>query len=96
MGETEKPFSLGILVGRFQTIHAGHELMIETALSLCKQVGIFVGSSQEAGTAQNPFSYETREKLLRLLFGEQVQIFPLPDIGVGNNGTWGEYVLENV
>lgn len=75
MGETEKPFSLGILVGRFQTIHAGHELMIETALSLCKQVGIFVGSAQEAGTAQNPFSYETREKLLRLLFGEQVQIF---------------------
>ena len=56
MGETEKPFSLGILVGRFQTIHAGHELMIETALSLCKQVGIFVGSSQEAGPAQNPFS----------------------------------------
>lgn len=96
MGETEKPFSLGILVGRFQTIHAGHELMIETALSLCKQVGIFVGSAQEAGTAQNPFSYETREKLLRLLFGEQVQIFPLPDIGVGNNGTWGEYVLESV
>ena len=60
MAQKEKPFSLGILVGRFQTIHAGHELMIETALSLCKQVGIFVGSSQEAGTAQNPFSYETR------------------------------------
>lgn len=96
MAQKEKPFSLGILVGRFQTIHAGHELMIDTALSLCKQVGIFVGSSQEAGTAHNPFSYETRAMLLRLLFGDRVQIFPLPDIGVGNNGTWGEYVLENV
>lgn len=91
-----KPFSLGILVGRFQTLHAGHEQMIRTALSLCDRVGIFVGSSQESGTAKNPFSYDTREGLLRLLFGEAVDIFPLPDIGVGNNGTWGEYVLENV
>lgn len=92
----EKPFCLGILVGRFQTIHAGHEQMVRTALALCSRVGIFVGSSQEAGTEKNPFSYETRAALLRLLFGEQVDIFPLPDIGVGNNGSWGEYVLQNV
>lgn len=91
-----KPFSLGIVVGRFQTIHSGHEYMIRTALSLCEQVGIFVGSSQESGTAANPFSYSTREGLLRLLFGDQVNICPLPDIGVGNNSSWGEYVLHNV
>lgn len=91
-----KPFSLGILVGRFQTLHAGHEDMIRTALALCDRVGIFVGSSQEWGTANNPFSYATRERLLGLLFGGQAEIFPLPDIGVGNNGTWGEYVLRNV
>lgn len=91
-----KPFSLGILVGRFQTLHTGHEQMIRTALALCDRVGIFVGSSQESGTANNPFSYHTRESLLRLLFGSDVDIFPLPDIGVGNNGTWGEYVLRNV
>lgn len=92
----EKPFSLGILVGRFQTIHIGHEQMIRTALCLCSRVGIFVGSAQESGTANNPFPYAVREQLLHLLFGEQVQVFPLPDIGVGNNATWGEYVLENV
>ena len=92
----EKPFSLGILVGRFQALHTGHEQMIHTALALCDRVGIFVGSSQESGTANNPFSYETREGLLRLLFGNRVDIFPLPDIGVGNNAAWGEYVLQNV
>lgn len=91
-----KPFALGVIVGRFQTLHAGHEYMIRTALSLCQEVGIFVGSSQESGTAVNPFSYKTRESLLRLLFGNQVRICPLPDIGVGNNATWGEYVLKNV
>ena len=91
-----KPFSLGIIVGRFQTLHSGHEYMIRTALSLCQEVSIFVGSSQESGTAANPFSYQTRESLLRLLFGNQAYIYPLPDIGVGNNAAWGEYVLKNV
>ena len=25
-----------------------------------------------------------------------MEIYPLPDIGVGNNSTWGDYVLKNV
>ena len=92
----DKPFALGILVGRFQTLHAGHQQMIETALSLCDQVGIFVGSSQESGTRKNPFPYALRKKMLKNLFGDRVCIYPLPDIGVGNTAAWGDYVLENV
>ena len=92
----DKPYKLGILVGRFQTIHAGHEKMVNTALHLCEQVGIFVGSSQESLTSKNPFSYEIREEMLRAVFGEDIRVFPLPDIGVGNNSRWGEYVLRNV
>ena len=92
----DKPYKLGILVGRFQAIHAGHEKMVNTALHLCEQVGIFVGSSQESLTSKNPFSYEIREEMLRAVFGEDIRVFPLPDIGVGNNSRWGEYVLRNV
>ena len=89
----DKPYKLGILVGRFQTIHAGHEKMVNTALHLCEQVGIFVGSSQESLTSKNPFSYEIREEMLRAVFGVDIRAFPLPDIGVGNNPRWGDYVL---
>ena len=92
----DKPYKLGILVGRFQTIHAGHEKMVNTALQLCEQVGIFVGSSQEALTSKNPFSYEIREEMLHAVFGDAIRVYPLPDIGVGNNSRWGEYVLRNV
>lgn len=92
----EKPFRLGILVGRFQTLHAGHEMMVNTAITLCDRVGIFIGSSQESGTNKNPLSYEIREQLLRNVFGDAVEIFPLPDIGVGNTAAWGDYVLHNV
>ena len=91
-----KPFDLGIMVGRFQTFHSGHEYMIDKASAVCKRVGIFIGSSQESGTLKNPFTYEARKKMLKKVFGNQIEIYPLPDIGVGNNSKWGEYVLENV
>ena len=92
----DKPYKLGILVGRFQTIHLGHEKMVNTALHLCRQVGGFVGSSQESLTSKNPFSYEIREEMLHAVFGDAIRVYPLPDIGVGNNPRWGDYVLQNV
>lgn len=91
-----KAFKLGIIVGRFQTFHIGHECVVNKASQLCERVGIFIGSSQEEGTLKNPFSYEMRKDILQKIFGDSVYIYPLPDIGVGNNSTWGDYVLENV
>lgn len=91
-----KPFRLGIMVGRFQTLHSGHEFMIDKAIELCDEVGIFVGSSQESGTNKNPFSYEMRKSLLEAIYGNSIKIYPLPDIGVGNTAKWGDYVMQNV
>lgn len=91
-----KPYKLGIMIGRFQTPHLGHEQMIEKAIELCDEVGIFIGSSQESGTVKNPYTYEVREGLLSSVFGDRIKIYPLPDIGVGNNSSWGDYVIKNV
>ena len=91
----KKTFQLGIIVGRFQALHAGHELMINTGVSICEEMLVFIGSSQEQGTEKNPFSYELRKELLTDVFGDSIKIYPLPDIGVGNNGRWGDYVIEN-
>ncbi len=91
-----KAFKLGISVGRFQTFHNGHKVMLDTAIELCGRVGVFIGSSQEYGTSKNPFTYETRKGILEKIYGGAVEIYPLPDIGVGNNSAWGDYVLENV
>lgn len=92
----KKPFGLGIIVGRFQAQHVGHEMMIDKAIELCDNVGIFIGSSQESGTVKNPFDFETRKRLLKRVFGDKVSVYPLPDLGVGNNCAWGDYVLRNV
>lgn len=90
-----KAFKLGIIVGRFQTFHTGHQYMVDKACAVCDRVGILVGSSQESGTLKNPFTYEARKAMLQKVFGDRVRIEPLPDIGVGNNGKWGDYVLQN-
>ena len=90
-----KPYSLGLMVGRFQTFHKGHQAMIDQALALCETVGVFIGSSQESGTSQNPFSFELRREIISSLYGDRLRICPLPDIGVGNNAQWGDYVIDN-
>ena len=91
-----KEYSLGFIVGRFQILHKGHADMIEKAIELCDRVAVMVGSSQEAGTAKNPFDYETRKEFLRMQFGDRIDIHPLPDIGAGNNCRWGDYVMDTV
>ena len=92
----DKAFKLGIIVGRFQTFHTGHLDMVGKACAVCDRVGIFVGSSQESGTLKNPFPYEVRKTMLGKVFGSRVAIYPLPDIGVGNNSRWGDYVVDQV
>lgn len=89
-----RPFEFGLLVGRFQMLHLGHQRMIDRAAECCRQVGILIGSSDESGTFRNPFSYELRKELLEKVYGSRISVSPLPDIHVGNVPAWGEYVLD--
>lgn len=93
-----KLYKYGLIVGRFQMLHNGHRQMVETALELCDKVVVYIGSSQESGTRENPFSYLTRAAMFNAVFDTEVAqkrllIRPLQDIGAGNNDIWGRYVL---
>ncbi len=95
-----KPYANGLIVGRFQIFHIGHERIVRTALRLSETVLILIGSSQESRTEKNPLSYEERRAMISAVFGREIErgkliIAPLPDIGVGNVPEWGRYVLEN-
>lgn len=85
----------GLILGRFQVFHKGHESLVNQALSVCDKVLILVGSSDKSKTKDNPFTYETREKLIKEIFQHKVIVAPLPDLGVGDVNAWGDYVLEN-
>lgn len=89
----KKAYKTGLIVGRFQVLHKGHGDVIRKALELCEELVILVGSSQEAGTLKNPLDYETRKSIILQAFPD-TSVYPLPDIGVGNVGKWGDYVME--
>jgi nicotinamide-nucleotide adenylyltransferase len=93
-------YDTGLIVGRFQTFHKGHQSLVEAALQFCDRVIIFVGSSQESGTERNPFNIATRMEIIRECYPdkERVQIYALPDLTNENDITfaWGRFVLDNV
>lgn len=95
-----RPYDTGLVVGRFQTFHKGHQRLVENALKMCDRVLILVGSSQECGTERNPLNVETRIEMIRMVYPDKdrVIIYPLADLTNENDITtdWGRYVLKNV
>ena len=94
-----KPYDVGLICGRFQTFHKGHEKLIDTGLMLCDRLLIFIGSAQECGTERNPLNINTRTKMLRLIYGDSpnIMIYGLPDLTNENDirPEWGRYLLDN-
>ncbi len=95
-----KPYDIGVICGRFQTFHIGHESLVDTALKLCDRVLILVGSAQECGTERNPLNIDTRIRMLREVYGNDNKfiIKGLSDLTDENDirPEWGRYLLDNV
>lgn len=95
-----KPYDVGLICGRFQIFHKGHESLVETGLKLCDRVLILIGSAQECGTERNPFNINTRTKMLKTIYGDSsdIMIYGLADMTNENDirPEWGRYLLNNV
>ncbi len=55
---------IGVIIGRFQPFHLGHAWLIKKALEKFPKLIILVGSSNIEDD-NNPWSYETRAKMLK-------------------------------
>lgn len=95
-----KEFKTGIILGRFQHIHIGHDRLINIGLSLCDKLLIFIGSAQESGTIRNPYDYNYRVSLINEIYKDEIDsgriiLYPLEDMTNENDLTpkWGRYVL---
>lgn len=95
-----KPYDCGLICGRFQTFHIGHESLVETGFKLCDRVLVLIGSAQEYGTERNPLSITTRTEVLRAIYGdaENIMIYGINDLTNENDirPEWGRYLLDNV
>ena len=97
---SDRAYDTGLLVGRFQTFHKGHQKLVETGLLLCDRLLVLVGSAQECGTERNPLNIETRIQMIKAVYPDdsRVMIYALSDLSNENDirPEWGRYVLENV
>ena len=93
-----KPYDTGLIVGRFQTLHIGHQSLIDTGIKLCDRVLVLVGSAQECGTERNPLNINTRTKMLKEVYGDQIMIYAIADMTNEDDirPEWGRFLLENV
>ncbi len=53
-----------VLIGRFQPFHHGHHHLVEYGLSHCRQLILVLGSNNQVGTLQNPWSAEQRQAMI--------------------------------
>ena len=93
------PYDVGLIVGRFQTFHKGHQKLVETALTLCDRVLILVGSAQECGTERNPLNVETRIEMIKSVYDSpRIMIYALADMSNEHDirPEWGRYLLNNI
>lgn len=96
-----KVFSTGVLVGRFQHIHIGHEKLIKIGLSLCDKLLVFVGSADKVGTFRNPYEVRYRIDLISRIYKKEIEegriiIKPINDLTNEKDLTpsWGKYVIN--
>lgn len=95
-------FKYGLIVGRFQHIHIGHEKLINIGLKLCNKLLIFIGSANQLPSERNPYTYEYRKSLIEIIYKKEIEegkiiIAPLNDWEDSTVLTpkWGEYVLDS-
>ena len=94
-------YETGLVVGRFQHPHLGHQFLINTALSLCSHVYVGIGSSQASFIESNPFPSDLRLSTLQDLFKKElasdlISFVFLEDKGLGNSPAWGDYIRSQI
>lgn len=89
-----------LFIGRFQPFHNGHLHAVERILKISKKVIIAIGSTQESGTSENPWTAEQRIQMIEAALNEKkiskkkYEIVLVPNIN--NEALWVEHVTKLV
>lgn len=74
---------LAVLIGRFQPFHNGHAALLRRALDTAPRAAVVLGSSWQARSAKNPFTWRERAEMIAATLSEQertrVEFIPLRD-----------------
>lgn len=90
------PFDAAVFIGRFQPPHLGHIAMLEHALDSAATVVVVLGSSFQARTPKNPFTWQERKAMIESALGSEKQgrVFFLPIADFYDENRW-VHAVEN-
>jgi bifunctional NMN adenylyltransferase/nudix hydrolase len=81
-----KKFNTLVFCGRFSPFHLGHKAVVDRALELADEVVIVVGSSFQARSTKNPFTFEERKDMIKALYpNDNVKIVGVQDYPYDDN-----------
>ncbi len=86
----------GLVVGRFQPFHKGHQALVQKALEDCPDLVVGIGSATAKTSLRNPFTAAERRRMVEACFPADVaagrlRIVDIPDIN--NPPAWAAHVL---
>lgn len=90
-----------VYIGRFNPFHLGHAYVLEQALKTSALVIVLVGSSGQARSPKNPFTFTERSSMIRSWAAgiehnpQALKILPIRDFPYSNN-RWMENVQRTV
>lgn len=99
-----KQFRYGIFIGRFQPLHLDHIEVMKKGLELAEHLIVFVGSSNQARTIKNPWTFQERKTMIDLALTEGLHhhlesrnwsILPLRD-HYYNDDIWAMTVQQKI
>lgn len=88
--------NVGLAVVRAEPF-GGHGKLVNEMIWNNETVIIALGSAGAPITKRNPWNIETRQKMIRNVYGDRVKIIPLPDIGADQaSNEWVDFVLSKI
>ena len=66
-----KEYDTLVFCGRFQPFHNGHKAVIDKALEKANEVVVVLGSSFQARSTKNPFTFVERKAMIDAVYGDQ-------------------------
>lgn len=98
MNTTQK---VGLAVMRMQPMHNGHYELISRMMKEMDTVIIGLGSIQDSGTVNNPFTPRQRRDMIEKVFGQtgkhsKIKIVELKDLGVVSKIAWAMHVFGKI
>lgn len=89
---------IAFIMGRWQFLHKGHGLLLQTALSIAPKVIVGIGSAHRARDAHNPFTWEERKQMFEAVLtpAERERVVFMPIRDYFDDQRWQEAVRAGV